>query len=199
MGDEPTISQLLHELSHGRRDALDDLVPLVYDELRRIAHGQLRGERSGHTLNTTALVHETYLKLVKIDQVEWRDRGHFFAVAARVMRRILIDYARAAKREKRGGAAIQVPLDDVMDLPVARADDLLALEDALARLEALSERQCRIVECRCFAGMSVEETAAALGASPATVKRDWALARAWLNRELGGPGGLAAAGGAASP
>ena len=188
MAEELNISQLLRELSHGQPDALDRLVPLVYEELRRIAHGQLRGERPGHTLNTTALVHETYLRLVKIDQVEWRDRAHFFAVAARVMRRILIDYARARRREKRGGDPVQVPLAEELELPVARADDLIALEAALTRLEAQSGRQCRVVECRCFAGMSVEETAAALGTSPATVKRDWAFSRAWLNRELGRDG-----------
>jgi len=187
MATGPNISQLLHELSAGNREALDQLVPLVYDQLRHIAHGQMRGERTGHTLNTTGLVHETYLRLVKIDQVQWRDRAHFFAVSARVMRRILIDAARARKRDKRGGDAIQVPLDDALDLPVARPEDLEALEEALVRLEALNERHCRVVECRCFAGMSVEETATALGTSPATVKRDWALSRAWLNRELSSP------------
>lgn len=187
MADEaPNISQLLHEYAQGRRDALDRLLPIVYDQLRHIAHGQLRGERPGHTLNTTGLVHETYLRLVNIDQVQWRDRSHFFAVAARVMRRILIDAARARKRDKRGGDLIRVPLDEALDLPVEHAEDLLALEEALARLEALNERQSRVVECRCFAGMSVEETAAVLDSSPATVKRDWALARAWLNRELAG-------------
>ena len=180
----PSISQLLRELSQGRREALDRLVPLVYDQLRRIAHGQLRDERSGHTLSTTGLVHETYLRLVNINQVEWRDRAHFFAVAARVMRRILIDYARARGRDKRGGGAIHVPLDEAVDLPTAQVDDLLALEEALTRLEVLNDRQCRVVECRCFAGMSVEETAAALGTSPATVKRDWSISRAWLNRQL---------------
>jgi len=200
MDEGPTISELLHELSQGRREAMDRLVPLVYDELRRIAHGQLQGERAGHTLNTTALVHETYLKLVKINQVQWQDRAHFFAVAARLMRRILIDYARATRREKRGGDATRVSLDEAFDLPVACTDDLLALEEALTRLEERSERQGRVVECRCFAGMSVEETAAALGTSPATVKRDWAVARAWLNRELGdGAPGAAGAGGSAKP
>ena len=140
MDEGPTISELLHELSQGRREAMDRLVPLVYDELRRIAHGQLQGERAGHTLNTTALVHETYLKLVKINQVQWQDRAHFFAVAARLMRRILIDYARATRREKRGGDATRVSLDEAFDLPVACTDDLLALEEALTRLEERSER-----------------------------------------------------------
>lgn len=181
----PDVSGLLHELSEGKPGALDQLIPAVYDQLRRIAHGQLRGERPGHTLNTTALVHETYLRLVNVDQVAWRDRAHFYAVAARLMRRILIDYARGRKRTKRGGAWIQVPLSEALDGMVRDPDDLLGLEEALVRLEALNPRHGRVVECRCFAGMSVEETAVALETSPATVKRDWALARAWLNRELG--------------
>jgi RNA polymerase sigma factor (TIGR02999 family) len=192
MHERADITGLLRELSQGRRDALDRLMPIVYDELRRIAHGQLRRERPGHTLNTTSLVHEAYLKLVNVHQVEWRDRAHFFAMAARLMRRILIDYARAKKRQKRGRDAVQVPLADALDVPIgAAADDLLALDDAMARLEAHSERQCRVVECRCFAGLSLKETAAALGVSVARVKRDWTFSRAWLNRELrpsdGGP------------
>lgn len=196
----PNVSELLRELSEGKPGALDRLIPVVYDELRRIAHGQLHGERSGHTLSTTALVHETYLRLVKIEQVQWRDRAHFFAIAARVMRRVLIDYARARQRDKRGGAPVQVPLSETLDGLVQQPEDLLVLEDALACLEARSERQCRVVECRCFAGMSVEETAVALDASPATVKRDWAFARAWLNRELGqGPSERVGADSSASP
>src|SRR5213592_45731 len=194
------VSQLLRELSQGEPGALDRLIPVVYDELRRIAHGQLQGERSGHTLSTTALVHETYLRLVQIDRVEWRDRSHFFAVAARVMRRVLIDYARARQREKRGGDAVHVPLAEAQDIPLGRAaDDLLALDEALARLETQSERQCRVVECRCFAGMTVEETAAALGISVATVKRDWTFSRAWLNRELASSDGSAVADAQPSP
>lgn len=186
MSDPPHTTQLLRELSQGRRDALDDLIPVVYEELRRIAHTQLRRERPGHTLSTTAVVHEAYLRLVDIEAVEWQDRAHFFAMASRVMRRILIDYARARKRDKRGGDAVQVPLADALDVPMQQADELLALDEALGRLEAASERQCRVVEYRCFGGLSVEETAAVLGTSPATVKRDWAFSRAWLNRELGG-------------
>jgi RNA polymerase sigma factor (TIGR02999 family) len=178
------ISQLLHELAAGRPDALDRLMPVVYNELHRLAHRQLRGEHDGHTLNTTALVHETYLRLAGIDQVQWKDRAHFFAVAARLMRRILIDYARARKREKRGGEWVRIPLDDGLAAPGTDPDALLALDEALVRLEGQSERLCRVVECRCFAGMSVEETATALHTSPATVKRDWAFARAWLNRAL---------------
>jgi RNA polymerase sigma factor (TIGR02999 family) len=179
------ITQLLVQLSQGKREALDELVPIVYDQLRAVAHRHLVAERSGHTLNTTALVHETYLKLINVRQVQWRDRAHFFAMAGRLMRRVLIDYARAKKRDKRGGDLCAVSLDEEMGVLPNRVDDLLAVDDALARLEAESERQARVVECRCFAGLSVEETAAALGASEATVKRDWAFARAWLNRELG--------------
>ena len=181
------ITQLLRDMSRGQRDALDRLIPMVYDELREIAHRQLRNERSGHTLSTTALVHEAYLRLVNVNQVQWKDRAHFVAVAARVMRRILVDYARARSRDKRGGDAVHIPLTDVPDIAVADGD-LIAFDGTLDRLEAINERLCRVVECRCFGGMSVDETAAALGTSPATVKRDWAFSRAWLNRELAGSG-----------
>ena len=186
MSGPTDVTGMLRELTRGDRDALDRLIPVVYDELRRIAHRQLQSERSGHTLNTPALVHEVYLKLVDTKRVEWQDRSHFFAMAARLMRRVLIDYARAKKREKRGGGAVTVPLDDALGIASTRPDDLLALEDALTRLEARNECQCRVVECRCFVGLSVEETAEALSTSPATVKRDWAFSRAWLNRELTG-------------
>ncbi|HXI19966.1 MAG TPA: sigma-70 family RNA polymerase sigma factor [Gemmatimonadales bacterium] len=189
MDETSEITELLLQLSVGRREALDRLMPVVYEELRSVAHRQLRHERQGHTLNTTALVNEAYLKLVNVRQVQWRDRAHFFAMAARVMRRVLIDYARARRREKRGGDPVVVPLDEGLGLTEDRADDLVALDDALIRLEAISERQCRVVEYRCFAGLSVEETATVLEISPATVKRDWAFARAWLNRELDPAGG----------
>jgi len=182
--DDAIVSRLLRELSQGTPGALDRLMPVVYDELRRLAHAQLRGERSGHTLNTTALVHETFLRLVKVDHVDVRDRAHFFAVAARVMRRVLIDYARGRSRAKRGNAAVGVPLPETLEAIVGEPGDLLVLEEALTRLEVQNQRHCRVIECRCFAGMSIEETAAALGTSPATVKRDLAFARAWLNREL---------------
>jgi RNA polymerase sigma factor (TIGR02999 family) len=189
MGDTSEITRLLLQLSEGRREALDRLMPVVYEELRSVARRQLRHERAGHTLNTTALVHEAYLKLINVREVQWRDRAHFFAMAARVMRRILIDYARTRRREKRGGDAVAVTLDDALGLSAERADDLVALDDALTRLETISERQARVVEYRCFAGLSVEETATVLQTSPATVKRDWAFARAWLNRELDPSGG----------
>lgn len=164
---------------------VDRLVPVVYDELRRIAHRQLRGERSDHTLDTTGLVHEAYLKLNRLDRMEWRDRSHFLAVAAGAMRRVLVDYALARKTEKRGGGRQRVPLEQVLILADDRAEELLALDEALQRLAGESERAARIVEWRFFAGMSVEETAEVLEISPATVKREWVLARAWLNRELG--------------
>ncbi|MDH4046002.1 MAG: ECF-type sigma factor, partial [Gemmatimonadota bacterium] len=167
MDAPPDITGLLRDLSQGRREALDRLVPVVYDELRRIAHGQLRREDAGHTLNTTALVHEAYLKLVDLRAVQWQDRMHFFAVAARVMRQVLIDYARGRKRGKRGGDAVRIPLADDLDAAVEQPELLLELDEALTRLEALNERQCRVVECRTFAGLSVEETAQALGVSPA--------------------------------
>jgi len=160
---------------------------VVYSELRGIAQSHLRRENPGHTLSPTALVHEAYLKLIEIEHVAWQDRAHFFAVAARQMRRILIDHARSRGRAKRGGDAVKVPLDEAAEIPALDTEGLLMLDDALARLEAMNERQCRVVEFRCFVGLSVEETAEVLGTSPTTVKRDWAFARAWLNRELDPP------------
>lgn len=192
MQDSPDVTALLRELAAGRPEALDRLIPVVYEELQRIARGQLRRERAGHTLSTSALVHEAYLKLVDIRQVDWQNRVHFFATAARVMRRVLIDFARARKREKRGDGAVHVTLREAADVPVDGPEGLLDLDDALQRLEARNARQGRVVECRCFAGLTVDETAEALDVSTATVKRDWAFARAWLNRELRGePGGRA--------
>jgi RNA polymerase sigma factor (TIGR02999 family) len=179
-------TRLLREVGGGRRESLDRLVPLVYEELRAVAHAHLLGERTGHTLNTTALVHEAYIRLVDIRQVTWQDRAHFCGMASRAMRRILIDHARARLREKRGGGAIHVSLDDSVGLPAERAVDLIALDDALSKLETLDERQARFVECRFFAGLTLEETAEALGVSLATAKRDWTLCRAWLNREMSG-------------
>jgi RNA polymerase sigma factor (TIGR02999 family) len=185
MPEQEEISRLLQAAALGNAEGLDRLVPVVYDELRRIAHRQLRGERSDHTLDTTALVHEAYLKLTRLDRIEWRDRGHFLAVAAGAMRRILVNYAVARKAEKRGGERQRVPVDQVAILADDRAEELLALDEALQRLAAESERAARIVEWRYFAGMSIEETADVMEISPATVKREWTLARAWLNRELG--------------
>lgn len=181
------VTRLLALASHGDREAVDRLVPILYDELRRIAHLRLRGERAGHTLETTALVHEAYLEIAGLERIEWQGRAHFLAIAARAMRRVLIDHAVSRGAKKREAQANAIPLDDALDVVLVagpQADELLALDDALQRLAAASERQARVVECRFFAGMSVEETAEALGTSAATVKRDWTVARAWLHREL---------------
>ena len=164
---------------------MHEIFPLVYDELRRIAARKLREERTSHTLSATALVHEAWLELRKLNRIEWQNRSHYLAVAAQSMRRVLIDYAVGRNREKRGGGQAPLHLDgDMWAVAESRGDDLLALDEALARLGRLSERQARIVEYRFYGGMTVEETADALQVSPATVKREWATARAWLNREL---------------
>jgi RNA polymerase sigma factor (TIGR02999 family) len=167
------------------RDGVPELFPLVYDVLRRMARRKLAGERAGHTLSTTDLVHEAYLKLARLDRIEWQGRAHFLAMAAQAMRNILVNHALKRKAEKRGGGNVHDPLDEAVVIAEAPPGDLLALHEAIGRLEAIDARQGRVVECRFFAGMSIEETAEALGVSPASVKRDWALARAWLNRELG--------------
>jgi RNA polymerase sigma-70 factor, ECF subfamily len=163
---------------------LDDLFPVVYEELRRVAHRHLRGELTGHTLGTTALVHEAYLEMAKLDRVRWAGREYVLAAASQAMRRVLIDYAVTRRAQKRGGGAVAEPLDDAVAMAASRSEDLLALDEALQRLAEDNPRYVRVIECRFFGGMSVEETAAALDMSPATVKRDWTLARAWLNREL---------------
>jgi RNA polymerase sigma factor (TIGR02999 family) len=179
------VTDLLLASSRGDAAARDRLMTLVYDELRAIAHRQLRHERPGHTLQTTALVHEAYLKLVKLDRIEWQNRAQFFAIAAQAIRRVLVDYAVARQRKRRGGGEWRaVSLDDVAQLSESQADEVLALDEALARLKTVYPRQARVVECRFFGGLSIDETAAALDTSAATVKRDWELARAWLNREL---------------
>lgn len=178
------ITDLLVDGREGEREALDRLYPLVYEELRRVARRQLRGERAGHTLSTTALVHETYLRLVDQTRAGWTDRARFFALAARAMRRILIDHARKHRAAKRGGALRRVPLENA-DLAIEeRAELLVALDDALTRLMVLDERQGRVVECRFFGGMTEEETAEALGIGLRTAKRDWAKARSWLYQEI---------------
>jgi RNA polymerase sigma factor (TIGR02999 family) len=166
------------------RPSLDGFVPELYDELRRIAHRRLRAERDDHTLSTTALVHEAYLKLATLDRMEWRNRAQFCAEAARAMRRILIDYAAARNARKRGGGRMRVELGDSIVLTDEDGDLLLALHEALEALERERPRHARVVECRFFAGMTVAEIGDALDLSPATVKRDWQIARAWLNREL---------------
>lgn len=164
---------------------MDDLLPLVYGELKRIAARQLRRERPDHTLSTTALVHEAWLELSRLDRIKWQNRNHYLAIAAQAMRRVLVDHAVARRAQKRGGGQAAETLDDdAMLLVEGRAEELIDLDHALERLAAIDHRQERIVECRFFGGMSIEETAEALELSPATVKREWALARAWLNREL---------------
>ena len=178
------ITRLLNALGDGKQDALDDLIPLVYDMLRAVARRQLRSERPDHTLSSTGLVHEAYLELASLDNARFADRAHFFAVAARAMRHILIDYAVQRKAQKRGGDRQRVGLDEVILQIDDKAEDLVAVNDALSRLESMDERLVRVVECRVFAGLTIEETAKSLGISEATVSRDWTRARAWLNREL---------------
>lgn len=179
------ISHLLNEWNAGDERALDRLTPLVYEELRHQAARYLRRERPGHTLQTTALIHEAYLRLIDAKDVNWQSRAHFFAVAANVMRRILVDHARRRDAHKRGGSHIRLPLDEAVAVAGATDVDLLAIDEALDRLAVIDPQQARVVELRFFSGLSVEETAAALGVSPKTVKRDWSVARAWLRREIG--------------
>ncbi len=181
----PNITQMLREWGDGRREALDELLPHIYAELHRQAARALRRERQNHSLQTTALVHEAYLKLVDQRNVEWKSRSHFFAIAAQAMRRILVDYAKTRHRKKRGGENENMPLEEVF---LAAADetnvDLLALDEALSRLAAFDPQQEQIVELRYFCGLSLEETAETLNISRATVARDWDVAKAWLYREL---------------
>jgi RNA polymerase sigma factor (TIGR02999 family) len=178
------ITQLLEACSSGERDAFDRLIPLVYGDLRAIAHLRLVSERPDHTLNTTAIVHEAYVKLVDQATATWRDRAHFFAVAARVMRHILIDYARERTAEKRGGGALHLPLDEDLAGEEPRMVELLALDEALSRLGQKDARLERVVECRFFGGMSMQETAETLGSSLRTTERDWKRARAYLYQAL---------------
>ncbi len=176
---------MLREWSDGKQEALDNLLPLVYDELHRQASRFLRKERQGHTLQTTALINEAYLKLIDRRDVNWESRTHFFAVAAQAMRRILVDYARAKHREKRGGDNIKLSLEDATLIATKeKGVDLIALDEALDKLAERDEQQARVVELRYFSGLSLEETADALHVSRATVARDWEAARAWLHRQL---------------
>lgn len=169
----------------GETAAVDALIPLVYDELRRQAHRYLRRERPDHTLQTTALVNEAYLKLVEQRNVSWESRSHFFAVAANLMRRILIDYARTKHRLKRGGIKDDLPIEEALTVSVNDGSfDLLELDELLTRFAKIDEQQARVVELRYFSGLSIQETAEVLDISPATVKRDWLLAKAWLHREM---------------
>ena len=179
------VTMLLGRLTDGDAKALDQLMPLVHDELRAIARRYLRNERAGHTLQPTALANEAYLRLVDLDRIDWRGRAHFFAVAAGIIRRTLIDHARNRRAARRGAGAKRVSLEDTVLFADERPDELVELDEALEQLRKLDVRQERIVELRFFAGLSVEETAEVLGISARTVKREWAVARAWLRAELG--------------
>jgi len=178
------ITSLLLDWRNGDQGALDRLMPLVYEELRRMANHYMRNERRGHTLQTSALVNEAYLRLVDHENIEWQNRAHFFGVAAQAMRRILVDHARTRNYQKRGGGAQQVSLDEAMTLAADRAAELIELDDALRELAKMDERKSRVVELRYFGGLSLEETAEALGVSIPTVTRDWNTAKAWLMREI---------------
>jgi len=185
MGASPDITALLDDWSRGNGRALDQLLPLVYQELRAIAKRQLRREREGHTLQPTALVHEAYLRLVDQRQVDWRSRAHFFGVAAQVMRRILVDDARRHNAVKRGDGVQRVSIEEALEMPGRDVISVLALDDALGRLEAFDRGLAHIVELRAFGGLTIEEAAQVLKVSASTAKREWRTAKAWLARELG--------------
>jgi RNA polymerase sigma factor (TIGR02999 family) len=178
------VTQILIGWGQGDKEALDKLVPLVYDELRRQAARYLRRERVGHTLQTTALINEAYLRLIDQKHVHWQNRAHFFGIAAQLMRRILVDHARTKKRAKRGGSDVRVSLTEATYVASAQDLDIVALDEALDRLAKVDPQQSKIVELKFFSGLTVEETAEVLSISPATVKRDWSMARAWLHREI---------------
>lgn len=183
--NSPDITEILKEWSAGNEEVLDELMPLVYAELHRQAARYLRRERAEHTLQTTALINEAYLKLVNQKGVRWQNRAHFFAIAAQAMRRILVDYAKTRRREKRGGSGVKLQLDEAMEVSSSeRSVDLEALDEALERLAAFDARQARIVELRYFSGLTEKETAEVLGLSPATVRLDWKMARAWLRNQI---------------
>ena len=178
------VTQMLNLWGNGDREVLDKLIPIVYEELRRQAARYLRRERPGNTLQTTGLVHETYLRLVDQKRVRWQNRAHFFGLAAQLMRRILVDHVRMRKAAKRGGSDLKLPLEEAMAVSTEGKIDLLILDEALTRLSELDHQQGRIVELRFFSGLSVEDTARMLGISERTVKRDWQVAKAWLRREI---------------
>ncbi len=186
MGNDPPgqVTELLQEWRGGDREALDALLPLVYKELRRLAHFQLRDEGRDHTLQSAALVHEAYVRLVGLKTPQWESRTHFFAIAAQLMRQILVDYARRRAAAKRGGSVCKVTVDEAAFTPRKKDVDVIALDDALQALAKIDERQSRVVELRFFAGLSLAEISDALEIGPATVQRDWTAARAWLHREM---------------
>ncbi|MDQ3649481.1 MAG: sigma-70 family RNA polymerase sigma factor [Acidobacteriota bacterium] len=178
------ITRLLLAWSDGDQAALEKLLPLIEQELHRIARRYMRRENPGHTLQTTALVNEAYFRLIDQRDVHWQNRAHFFGIAAQIMRRILMNYARDRQRDKRGGKAVQVSLSEVAVITEEKSDELIALDESLKRLAVIDERKCRVVELRYFGGLSVEETAEVLGISTITVARDWKMAKAWLAREI---------------
>jgi RNA polymerase sigma factor (TIGR02999 family) len=180
------VTTLLKKWSDGDETALEQLMPLVYDELHRLAHQHLRREAPGHILQTSALIHEAYLRLVDPPEIRWENRNHFFGIAARLMRRILVDEARKRNAAKRGGTFIQVPIDEATSVAHVQSANIAALDDALKILETVDARQGRIVELRFFGGLSVEETGKVLEVSPGTVMREWTFARAWLKKEMNG-------------
>jgi RNA polymerase sigma-70 factor, ECF subfamily len=182
--DYSSITGLLIDWSKGDRIAFDKVLPLVEKELRRLAHGYMRRERAEHTLQTTALINEAYLKLIDQKKTRWQNRAHFFGIAAKIMRRILLNYARDQQRLKRGGKATKVPVSEAMIMPAKRAKELVALDDALNKLATIDNRKCQVVELRYFGGLDIEEAAAVLKISEITVMRDWKFAKAWLKREL---------------
>ena len=185
-GESPNITEMLREWGDGNREALEELMPLVYDELHRQAARYLRRERRDHTLQTTALINEAYLRLFDQRSVDWESRTHFYAIAAQMMRRILVDYAKTRHREKRGGAAENLPLEEAFQVAAGeeKSVDLIALDQALTRLAEIDEQQARVVELRYFGDLSLEATAEALNISRATAARDWSMAKAWLLREM---------------
>jgi RNA polymerase sigma factor (TIGR02999 family) len=185
----PTVTALLADWSRGNATALEQLLPLVYAELRRIAGRQLRRERIGHTLQPTALVHEVYLRLVDQRQADWQNRAHFFGVAAQIMRRILVDHVRRHSAGKRGGGLRSVSIEDAQEVAASGDMPILALDQALSRLQRMDPDLAKIVELRAFGGLTIEEAAHVLDVSPSTAKRDWRTAKAWLKRELGSQGG----------
>lgn len=186
MPSPQNVTKMLRDWRNGDQEALEKLIPVVYDELRRQAAGYLRRERTGHTLQTTALIHEAYLRLINQQNIEWQNRAHFYAIAARLMRQILVDHARNRQAAKRGGSDIRVPLEEAVAISSGENVDLVALDEALTRLAKIDSQQSRIVELRYFSGLSVEETAEVVGVSSRTVRRDWNVAKAWLRQQIGG-------------
>jgi len=184
--DSVEVTRLLREWGAGNPAALEQLTPVIYAELRRRAHSYMKNERPGHTLQTTALAHEAWLRLADVSIADWKDRAHFFAIAAQMMRRILVDGARARHREKRGGSAERVDFDQIPDVSSGRDSEMVAIDDALQALAQFDARKAQVIELRFFGGLSVKETAEVLKTSEETVHRDWRLARTWLLREIGG-------------